>query len=219
MRDVHTCHGRCNVGRSSRDSVTTRYESIDRVQLGERDRKVNAKRIDISQARLRHRIHGCRDRHRSRGAAARREDRHENRHAGRAGHDQSLREREGFGESRTDRPAVTVLAEIDPLETLAQMAHQGRPDSALVVATGNKTPPERNRTRANPEPCHSCHPPTKAHSRRGYVRGRSSGSGTSCGGRPSLSDQLTKASPSRPTCSPAPPIATTTHASPPRLTS
>src|SRR5436305_11588360 len=49
-----------------------------------------------------------------------------------------------------------------------------------------------------------------------YPSGRSAGSGTSCGGRPSVSDQSAKASPSRPTCSPAPPIATTTHGPSPR---
>src|SRR5690348_2418664 len=33
MGDLHTGHGRCDVGCTSRHSVTTRYESVDRVQL------------------------------------------------------------------------------------------------------------------------------------------------------------------------------------------
>jgi hypothetical protein len=49
--------------------------------------------------------------------------------------------------------------------------------------------------------------------------GRSSGSGTWCGGRGSLSDHSANASPSRPTCSPAPPIATTMHGTPPAFRS
>ena len=48
--------------------------------------------------------------------------------------------------------------------------------------------------------------------------GRSSGSGISCGGPPSVASQETKAVPSRPTCSPAPPSARITQRPGPRLT-